>query len=183
MRASVDLPEPDSPTMPSVSPRRIAKSTPSTAFSSRRGSRSISRVIQGLETSKTRREAVDLDERGGVASCRASASACSQHAARALADREQRRPLGLAARETRAGSADESAAARDRGQARHRAGNLREARSTRRLQRRDRRHQPLRVGVQRRGARPRRPRRSRRSGPRTSPRRDRRSRRSRPCRG
>src|SRR6185295_8423673 len=30
-RASVDLPQPDSPTMPSVSPRRSSKLTPSTA--------------------------------------------------------------------------------------------------------------------------------------------------------
>ena len=32
----VDLPEPDSPTMPSVSPRRTLKLTPSTACTSRR---------------------------------------------------------------------------------------------------------------------------------------------------
>ena len=31
-RASVDLPQPDSPTMPSVSPSRTEKLTPSTAF-------------------------------------------------------------------------------------------------------------------------------------------------------
>ncbi len=33
MRASVDLPQPDSPTMPSVSPRLTVKLTPSTARS------------------------------------------------------------------------------------------------------------------------------------------------------
>ena len=31
-RPSVDLPQPDSPTMPSVSPRRTARETPSTAW-------------------------------------------------------------------------------------------------------------------------------------------------------
>ena len=31
-RTSVDLPQPDSPTMPSVSPSRSVKETPSTAF-------------------------------------------------------------------------------------------------------------------------------------------------------
>ena len=54
MRASVDFPEPDSPTSPNVSPRSIAKSRPSTAASVRRGSRLTSREIQGLETSNTR---------------------------------------------------------------------------------------------------------------------------------
>jgi hypothetical protein len=42
-RARVDLPQPDSPTRPTVSPRNTSKSTPSTARRVRRGSRKLSR--------------------------------------------------------------------------------------------------------------------------------------------
>ena len=34
-RATVDLPEPDSPTMPSVSPRRMSRSTSTAALTTR----------------------------------------------------------------------------------------------------------------------------------------------------
>ena len=51
-RATVLLPQPDSPTKASVLPRSISKLTPSTAFSSWRGLRSITRLSQGAETSK-----------------------------------------------------------------------------------------------------------------------------------
>src|SRR5215475_9673261 len=51
-RATVDLPQPDSPTRPKVSPRAIEKLTPSTARSSARGLPSSTRLSHGGETSK-----------------------------------------------------------------------------------------------------------------------------------
>ena len=55
MRATVDLPEPDSPTRAKVSPLPMAKDTPSTALALRRRLRAPG-SSQGCETSKTRRE-------------------------------------------------------------------------------------------------------------------------------
>src|SRR5690606_36334453 len=52
VRATVDLPQPLSPTSEKVSPRRIAKLRPSTAVSTYRGIRITSRVTSGLETPK-----------------------------------------------------------------------------------------------------------------------------------
>src|SRR3989442_15225057 len=52
--ATVDLPEPDSPTRASVSPGSTEKLTRSTARRIRRGSRSSTRLSQGRETSKSR---------------------------------------------------------------------------------------------------------------------------------
>src|SRR5437773_8535946 len=52
--ATVDLPEPDSPTRASVSPGSTEKLTRSTARRMRRGSRSSTRLSQGRETSKSR---------------------------------------------------------------------------------------------------------------------------------
>ncbi|MDT4862850.1 hypothetical protein FQZ97_975250 [compost metagenome] len=51
-RATVLFPQPDSPTSASVWPRGMSKDTPSTARSSWRGWRSITRLSQGAETSK-----------------------------------------------------------------------------------------------------------------------------------
>src|SRR6186997_478587 len=53
-RATVDLPQPDSPTSARVSPLVTSKETRSTARNSRRGSRSITRLSHGRETSKSR---------------------------------------------------------------------------------------------------------------------------------
>src|SRR5258708_2059476 len=52
-RATVDLPQPDSPTRESVSPRLMEKETPSTAFSSWRGAPSMTRFSHGRDTSKS----------------------------------------------------------------------------------------------------------------------------------
>ena len=52
--ATVDLPEPDSPTSAKVSRLPIEKVTSAAAVSSRRGARSITRLSQGFETSKMR---------------------------------------------------------------------------------------------------------------------------------
>ncbi len=51
-RATVDLPQPDSPTRAKVLPRGMSKLTPSTAFRIWRGWPSIIRLSNGLETSK-----------------------------------------------------------------------------------------------------------------------------------
>src|SRR5687768_8453308 len=53
-RATVDLPQPDSPTSDSVSPRLMVNETPSTAFRIWRGAPSITRFNQGRDTSKKR---------------------------------------------------------------------------------------------------------------------------------
>src|SRR5687768_12626863 len=52
-RATVDLPQPDSPTSDSVSPRLMVNETPSTAFRIWRGAPSITRLSHGRETSKS----------------------------------------------------------------------------------------------------------------------------------
>src|SRR4051795_10426677 len=53
-RATVDLPQPDSPTRPTVSPFSMSSDTWSTARRMRRGSRSSTRLSHGRETSKSR---------------------------------------------------------------------------------------------------------------------------------
>src|SRR5918992_2054171 len=53
-RATVDLPQPDSPTSARVSPFETWKLTRSTARKMRRGSRSITRFSHGRDTSKSR---------------------------------------------------------------------------------------------------------------------------------
>src|SRR5476649_2653035 len=53
-RATVDLPQPDSPTSESVSPRSMVNDTPSTARRICRDPPSITRLSQGRETSKSR---------------------------------------------------------------------------------------------------------------------------------
>ena len=58
IRATVDLPEPDSPTIAKVSPLAISKPTRSTAVRNFRGSRSSTRLSQGFETSNRRRRSV-----------------------------------------------------------------------------------------------------------------------------
>src|SRR6266513_2645980 len=59
-RATVDLPQPDSPTSARVSPWRTSSVTPSTARSSRLPSPSNTRSSQGRETSKSRVTALTL---------------------------------------------------------------------------------------------------------------------------
>ena len=51
MRATVDLPEPDSPTRPNVVPLRMLKDTPSTALRIFFSSRASSRASQPLDRS------------------------------------------------------------------------------------------------------------------------------------
>src|SRR5438067_10213306 len=53
-RATVDLPQPDSPTRPTVSPLSMSSDTWSTARRMRRGSWSSTRLSQGGDTSKSR---------------------------------------------------------------------------------------------------------------------------------
>ena len=55
MRATVDFPEPDSPTSAKVSPLAMSKDTPSTALRYCFSPPSSIRLSQGFETSKTRR--------------------------------------------------------------------------------------------------------------------------------
>jgi hypothetical protein len=80
-RATVDLPQPDSPTSPSVSPGSIARLTPSTAFSTARGFRSRTRSSQGGETSNERATSGQRQQRPDVI------LGASQHAGPGAADR------------------------------------------------------------------------------------------------
>src|SRR6185312_677981 len=64
-RATVDLPQPDSPTSASVSPPTTSKLTSSTARRLRRGSRSMTRFSHGAETSKSRLTRERLRRLGG----------------------------------------------------------------------------------------------------------------------
>ncbi len=54
MRATVDFPQPDSPTKASVSPRAMSNDTPSTARSITLGLRASVRSSQGGDTSNQR---------------------------------------------------------------------------------------------------------------------------------
>src|SRR5687767_5469858 len=131
-RASVDLPQPDSPTSARVSPLEISKLTPSTARKMRRGSPSTTRFSHGRETSKSR-----LTE--------SSLRRCMEPAGGAArAGLEQDRPLEQAALEAPRAARVEGAAGWDRVEARHGAFDLNE---TLRLstEARNRAHQARRV--------------------------------------
>src|ERR1035437_3056773 len=120
IRATVDFPQPDSPTNPRVSPLRIENETPSTARKLRRGSPSITRLSQGRETSKSRPA---FSTRNRLSSARSVIQpACSEVAA----GRKRRGTLLGAAGEALGAARIEGAAGRDRVQARHRAVDLRQ---------------------------------------------------------
>ena len=152
--ATVDLPEPDSPTSAKVSRRAIEKETSAAATSSRCGSRSITRLSHGFETSKMRPRSLTSTSGLAGAAVSVGAVASSTLMRRLGGDREGMvEPAGdLRARfalqlgaEGRAGHEGaraarmERAAGRDRGQARHRAGDL---------------HQPVVLGGRARGSSP-----------------------------
>src|SRR5262245_12446126 len=113
-RATVDLPQPDSPTSASVSPSRTSRLTRSTARNVRGGSRSITRLSQGAETSKSRLTVSRLRSGGGM-----------QPAGRAArAGGKEVGALAQAAREAPRAARVEGAARRDGVEARHRAFDL-----------------------------------------------------------
>src|SRR5207302_7968129 len=66
IRATVVLPEPDSPTSANVSPRLISKVTPSTAFKNSRWPPSSTRLSHGFETSNARRRFLTSTKDAGV---------------------------------------------------------------------------------------------------------------------
>src|SRR5436853_3527126 len=141
-RATVDLPQPDSPTSDSVSPRLMVKETPSTARRTWRGVCSITRFSHGRETSKslerlvTSRRGLEPRIASGMHSPVAPAGlgagrghfrgvepACGER----LVGAHEVRALDLAAVEDARAAGIERAARRDRVQARHRALDLGEA--------------------------------------------------------
>src|SRR5512135_913801 len=120
-RATVDLPQPDSPTSASVSLRRTSKLSSSTARSSWRGARSSARFSHGLETSKSRPRPRRRN-RGR------SALLGIQPAGDLVAsDRDRLGAIERAARQPARAARVEGAAARNRGEARHRALDLLQA--------------------------------------------------------
>src|SRR5256886_33250 len=140
-RATVDLPQPDSPTSARVSPWRTSSVTPSTARSSRLPSPSSTRSSQGRETSKSRVTASTLS----------NGARMQPAGGLALFSRHQLGTRAQAALEALWAARVERAAARDRVEAWHRAFDLREARAPRAC--RDARngsHQPRGIGVPRR---------------------------------
>src|SRR5213595_770453 len=118
-RATVDLPQPDSPTSARVSPWRTSSVTPSTARSSRLPSPSNTRSSQGRETSKSRVTALTLS----------NGARMQPAGGLALFSRHQLGARAQAALEALGAARVERAAARDRVEARHRALDLREARA------------------------------------------------------
>src|SRR5438067_1801389 len=136
-RATVDLPQPDSPTSASVSPASTAKLTPSTARRKRRGSRSSKRLSQGRDTSKSRLTLSSLssgmEPAGGAARAR----------------RKQVRPLRQAPLEAPWAARVEGAARRNGVEPRHGAVDLHQAASLR-GNARDRAHQADGVRMARR---------------------------------
>src|SRR5260221_10420683 len=160
-RATVDLPQPDSPTRESVSPRLMEKETPSTALSSWRGAPSITRFSHGRETSKslvrwvTSRSGLKPTAPSGMHRALAPIALRArrrrfgrvQPARRErLVGRHEIRALDLAAVEYARAARIEGAARGDRVQARHGPLDLREA--LRLLaHRRNRSHEPSGIGM------------------------------------
>src|SRR5687768_1881624 len=118
-RATVDLPQPDSPTKPSVSPLVTSKETRSTARNSRRGSRSRTRLSHGRETSKSRLTDWSLS-RGLTEGMQPACSSTRTGV-------QQVRALDRAAREAPRAAGIERAAGGDGVQARHGAVDLHQA--------------------------------------------------------
>src|SRR6267143_790083 len=140
-RATVDLPQPDSPTSARVSPRRTSSVTPSTARSHRLPSPSSTRSSQGRETSKSRVTASTLS----------NGARMQPAGGLALFSRHELGTRAPAALEALGAARVERASARDRVEAWHCAIDLREARAPRAC--RDARngsHQPRGIGVLRR---------------------------------
>src|SRR5215510_3029362 len=122
-RATVDLPQPDSPTRPTVSPFSITSDTWSTARRTRRGSCSSTRLSQGRDTSKSRLTPDRL--RSGLSSGMQPAGGAAR------AGRQQLRPLGEAALEASRAARVEGAARRNGIEAWHGAVDLHQARALR----------------------------------------------------
>src|SRR6185503_4467351 len=154
-RATVDLPQPDSPTRESVSPRLMVKETPSTARRSWRDWRSITRFSHGLDTSKTlvrsftsrsvsamHRPIAPILLRARRRHLRRMEPAGGERFVR----REQAWPLGLAAVEDARAAWIERTARGNGVQARHRPLDLRQA-LERSADRGDRAHEARRVGM------------------------------------
>src|SRR5688500_12698529 len=137
-RATVDLPQPDSPTSASVSPRSTSRSTRSTARRMRRGSRSMTRLSHGRDTSKSRLTASSRSSRGMEPAGREARSG-----------RQQVRSFGQAALEALRAARVEGAAARDGVEARHGAFDLNKTGFFSRNSW-DGAHEPYGVGVARR---------------------------------
>src|SRR6478736_9746025 len=142
-RATVDLPQPDSPTSESVSPRLIVKEMPSTARRICRGARSITRFSHGRETSKSltrsftsRRASPAFTTESGMhrsvapvllRSRRGHLRGMQPARSEGFVGGKQVRPLGLAAIEDARAARIEGTARGNRVQARHRALDLRQA--------------------------------------------------------
>src|SRR5688572_24246224 len=135
-RATVDLPQPDSPTSDSVSPRLISKETPSTAFRICRGERSITRFNHGGDTSKNfARSRTSMSVSGmhrpfapvGRRLRRSLLGRVQPAGGVRLRGRQQVGALDLAAVEDARAARVERAAHGDRVEARHRAFDLRQA--------------------------------------------------------
>src|SRR5882672_3950144 len=140
-RATVDLPQPDSPTSARVSPWRTSSVTPSTARSSRLPSPSSTRSSQGRETSKSRVTASTLS----------NGARMQPAGGLARPGRHELRTRAQAALEALGAARVERASARDRVEAWHCAFDLRQARAPRACRdARDGSHQPRGIGMLRR---------------------------------
>src|SRR6266850_7759128 len=111
-RATVDLPQPDSPTSPRVSPLETSKVTRSTARSRRGGSPASTRLSHGRETSKSR--LTDSRLRRGMEPTGGTTGSGGEEVG----------ALGEAAREAPRAARVEGAARRDGVEARHGAVDL-----------------------------------------------------------
>src|SRR5258708_19829552 len=124
-RATVDLPQPDSPTSDSVSPRLMVNDTPSTARSSCFGARSMTRFNHGRETSKSLARFLTLSS--GLASATRAPLVMQPARRHRLSRWHQPRSLDAAAAEHLRAARIERAAQRDGIEARHRSLDLRQA--------------------------------------------------------
>ena len=183
-RPVVDLPQPDSPTRPSVSPGAMSKLTPSTACTT-----SALRAEQAAADREVLDQVLDAQERLNRLAHRAAISSAGsiEHAGDlvAAADLAQRRHRLAALRHRVAAARREAAAGRRLEQARHHARDRLEPRllRRRRVDARDRADQALRVGMARIGEQLARPALPRPPCRHTSRPRAARSRRPRPSRG
>ena len=142
-RATVLLPQPDSPTSASVLPFSMAKLTPSTACTNCRALRSMTRFNHGADTSKVLARSCTCDQRRHAAApCTNQQAARVWRALRSSGRSRRQRSITCGQRGLKAQPCG------NRIQPRHRTVDLQQP-LARVVHRRDRAHQPGGVGVRR----------------------------------
>src|SRR5262245_14517210 len=139
----VDLPEPLSPTRPSVSPRRMVKETPSTAFTVATWRWKMIPLVTGKCTFKSSTRRIGSPE----AFCGSASDIGKARLGMTIADLNQLRPRDSALIENGPAARAEGAADGNAGQMRRRAHERRQPLAAAAVEPRHGRHQPRRIGM------------------------------------